>query len=162
MTNFHFLSRVQPVLSKGSANERREKKVSMANFRFLSRVQPVLSKESTAGNRPPGRFGGVTDTDCERLPGSGRSLHAHPSARLRANGLQTHQRRRPTAATSRPHVGGFLCTRLATKGAITLPRPTAASWTRSGHRSYPTARSPHNVRHRPIRPRRQSVTAAGS
>ena len=97
--------------------------MSMANFRFLSRVQPVLSKESTAGNRPPRRFGGVADTDCERLPGSGRSLHAHPSARLRANGLQAHQLRRPTAATSRPHVGGFLCTRLATKGAITLPRP---------------------------------------
>ena len=52
---------------KGSANERREKKVSLSNFHFLSRVQPVLSKESTAGNRPPGKFGGVADTDCERL-----------------------------------------------------------------------------------------------
>ena len=27
---------------KGSANERREKKVSMTNFHFLSRVQPAL------------------------------------------------------------------------------------------------------------------------
>ena len=27
----------------------------------------TYEKESTSGNRPPGRFGGVADTDCERL-----------------------------------------------------------------------------------------------
>lgn len=27
----------------------------------------TYEKESTVGNRPPGKFGGVTDTDCERL-----------------------------------------------------------------------------------------------
>ena len=64
---------------KGSANERREKKVSLSNFHFLSRVQPVLSKESTAGNRPPGKFGGVTDTDCERLTEYGIETAPLPS-----------------------------------------------------------------------------------
>ena len=175
---------------KGSANERREKKVSMTNFHFLSRVQPALiqrqckreerkeseydelsfSFPSAACSYPKNQqLVIVLPEGSEELPirivrgsRSRREAHAHPSTKLCANGLQAHQLRCPTAATSRPHVGCCLCTRLTTNGAITLPRPTAASWTRSGHRSYPITRSPHNARHRPIRLRRQSVTAAGS
>ena len=59
--------------------KRREKKVSMTNFLFFPRVQPVLSKESTAGNRPPGKFGGVADTDCERFTEYGIETAPLPS-----------------------------------------------------------------------------------
>ena len=48
----------------------------------------TYEKESTAGNRPPGRFGGVADTDCERLTEYGIGTMS-VSARWRRT---THQR----------------------------------------------------------------------
>ena len=39
----------------------------------------TYEKESTAGNRPPGRFGGVADTDCERLTEYGTETVSVPS-----------------------------------------------------------------------------------
>ena len=50
-------------------------------------MKPVLSKESTAGNRPLGRFGGVADTDCERLTEYGTETVPLP-----ADGKERHLR----------------------------------------------------------------------
>ena len=39
----------------------------------------TYEKESTVGNRPPGKFGGVADTDCERLTEYGTETVSVPS-----------------------------------------------------------------------------------
>ena len=121
MTNFHFLSRVQPALIQRQCKreERKESEYDELSFSFPSAACSYLKNQQLVIVLPEGS---------EELPirivrgsRSRREAHAHPSTRLRANGLQAHQLRCLTAATSRPHVGGCLCTRLTTNGAIPCP-----------------------------------------
>ena len=121
MTNFRFLSRVQPALIQRQCKreERKESEYDELSFSFPSAACSYLKNQQLVIVLPEGS---------EELPirivrgsRSRREAHAHPSARLCANGLQAHQLRCPTAATSRPHVGCCLCTRLTTNGAIPCP-----------------------------------------
>ena len=140
MTNFRFLSRVQPALIQRQCKreERKESEHDELSFSFPSAACTYPKNQQLVIVLPEG-----SEELPIRIVRGSRSRGEAPCSSKRkvtrertASSPTTMPHCRNIAPT--PHVGGSLRHPSVSHEAITQPRPTSASWTRSGHRSYPT------------------------